>query len=224
MKKENYNTQIAEAIEKFLTEDDWHYTFDEKSGRFVFELTLKGKIKKLGFLIDVDEDGFIVLATSPLGVDEHDEKMLGTMAQFICLANCGLKCGSFDFDMEDGEIRYKQYVDCDGIVPSRNMIKNAIYCPAVMFRRYKFGIEDIILRNASAADAFKKCEEAKERSYSEYINTSASGELIDALLKRIDEKIAETEKELRVSAENQEESKDKLETLIELFNEGGNET
>lgn len=224
MANENYSKRITDAINKFLTEDDWVYSFDKEKGRFMFDLGLKGKIiKKLSFVIDVEEDEYMVLVTSPLGVDENDKKMLSSMSEFLCLVNYRLKCGCFDMDMQDGEIRYKVFVDCSGIMPSLEMIKNSIYCPAAMFKRYKSGIVDIILNNASAADAFKKCTIEQEREFREFISKEiGSKDLIDAMLERLDEKIRIAEEDLRMLVENRDEPEEEEEEIItELFNEGG---
>lgn len=198
MEKESYSKRISDMINKFLTEDDWVYSFDGKKGRFMFDLGLKGKIiKKLSFVIDVEEDEYMVIATSPLGADENDKKMMSSMAEFLCLVNYRLKCGCFDMDMKDGEIRYKVFVDCSGIMPSLEQIKNSIYCPAAMFKRYKPGIINIILENASAEDAFKKCINEQEQELREFLSKEMdNGDFVDAMLERLDEKIRIAEENL----------------------------
>lgn len=69
---------------------------------------------------------------------------MAIMAEFICRANYGLKNGNFELDMRDGEIRYKSFVDCEGLTPTTEMVRNSIHCPAAMFDRYGDGIVDII--------------------------------------------------------------------------------
>ena len=223
MGNENYSKRISDAINKFLTDDDWLYSFDKERGRFVFSLGLDGKIiKHLSFCIDIDEDEYMVLVTSPLGADENDHKMMSSMAEFLCLINHRLKCGCFDMDMKDGEIRYKVFVDCNGITPSMEMIKNSICCPASMFKHYKSGIVDIILKNASAGDAYKKCTNEQAQELREIISKEmGSGDLIDAMLERLDERIQIAEEDLRVMVENRDEpEEDETEIITELFNEG----
>lgn len=160
MKKKNYSIEIANAITAFLTGDDWKFSFDEETGLFKFGLGLSGKIKKLNYIIDVKQNEYLVYAFSAIGADEKDDNMMATMSEFICRSNYGLKNGGFEFDMRDGEIRFKCYVDCEGAIPSKEIIKNSISCPAVMFKRYAEGIADIVFGNATAKDAFEKCERA----------------------------------------------------------------
>ncbi len=158
MKEKIYSKDIAHAINTYLKDDDWHFSFDELRGVFKFGLSLKGKMKKVNYLIDVKKDEYIVYAISPLGADEEDEKMMVTMAEFVCRANYGLKNGNFEFDMRDGEIRFKCFVDCEGIAPTVEIIRNSIHCPAAMFEQYGDGIVGILFGNMSAKDAVSKCE------------------------------------------------------------------
>lgn len=162
MKERTYSKIIANAINSFLVDDDWNFTFDEQKGLFKFNLNIKGKLQRINYIIKVKHDAYIVYAISPLCVEKDDETAMASMAEFICRANYGLDHGSFEFDMRDGEIRYKYNVDCDGITPTDKMIKNSIYCPASMYERYGSGIINIIFGIATAKDAIEKCEELPE--------------------------------------------------------------
>lgn len=144
MNTNTYSKEITTAINNFLNEDDWHFSFDEQRGLFNFGLNLKSKIKHIKYIVEVQEDEFLVYAVSPIG------------------ANYGLKNGNFELDMRDGEIRYKSFVSCGGITPTPEMIKRSIYCPATMFEQYGDGIVDIILGNATAKSAIEKCEKSSE--------------------------------------------------------------
>ena len=88
--------------------------------------------------------------------------MMSSMAEFVCRANYGLVNGNFELDMRDGEIRFKCFVDCEGITPTSEMVRNSIHCPAAMFKRYGAGIVDIIFGKSSALGAVEKCEKTTE--------------------------------------------------------------
>lgn len=162
MKERNYSMNIANAVCDFLNEDDWHFSFDQERGIFKFGLQLKGKLKKISYIVDIKDDEYLVYAISPLGADEDDSKMMANMAEFICRANYGLKMGNFELDFDDGEVRFKAHVLCKGITPTAEMIKRSIYCPASMFKRYCSGIVDIIFGVASGKEAVDKCEKRDE--------------------------------------------------------------
>lgn len=158
MKTRNYSKTIAQTINEFLTNDEWHYSFDEQRGLFNFGLNIKGKIKNIRYIVDVKDDAYIVYAVAPIGVDEKDKRTMAEMAEFVCRANSGLKNGNFELDMDDGEIRFKCYVDCDGIVPSTEIVKSSIYCPAAMFDRYGDGVVGIIFSDMNAKEAVENCD------------------------------------------------------------------
>ncbi|OUO94985.1 hypothetical protein [Cloacibacillus sp. An23] len=159
METREYSAGIADAVKSFLEGEKWNFDFDEEKGVFTFGLNLDGKIKEAKYFITVDVDDYTVYARSPIGADKNDEKMMTTMADFVCRANYGLKNGNFEFDMRDGEIRYKSFVDCESMIPNQDVIRNSIYCPASMLERYGAGIVDIICINATAEDAIAKCED-----------------------------------------------------------------
>lgn len=158
----NYSQEIANAIKSYLKEGDWRFSFDEEGGFFRFGLTLSCRLKEIRYIVDVQEDEYLVYAVSPIGADVDDKKMMATMAEFVCRANYVLKNGNFEFDMRDGEVRYKCFVDCEDIIPSKNIVRNSILCPAAMFKRYGSGIVDIIFANTTAKEAAEKCEKATQ--------------------------------------------------------------
>lgn len=190
MKEKIYSKDIAHAINTYLKEDDWHFSFDEKRGVFKFGLSLKGKMKKINYIIYIKEDEYVVYAVSPLGADEEDEKMMATMAEFVCRANYGLKNGNFELDMRDGEIRFKCFADCEGIIPTTEMIRNSIHCPAAMFEQYAEGIVGIIFGNLNAKDAVEKCEKSPMDELRTILGDELDGDAdLDTMIARLAEKL-----------------------------------
>ena len=153
-----YSEEIVGVIRDFLVADDWKFEFDEEHGVFRFGVGIESKLKHLRYLIPVREDSYVVYAISPLDTDCDDKNVMKEMADFICRANYGLRNGNFEVDMRDGEIRYKVFVDCDGVVPSKEVIRGSIIIPAMMFERYSPGILDVIFKGSSAAEAIEQCE------------------------------------------------------------------
>lgn len=85
------------------------------------------------------------------------------MAEFVCRANYGLRDGNFEMDFNDGELRYKCYVNCADRLPSVEAVEKSITCPAAMFSRYSDGIVQILFSDISPADAVARCEEDRFR-------------------------------------------------------------
>ena len=188
MNEQTYSKTIANEINNYLTNDNWHFSFDEKRGVFSFGLTLKGKIKAVNYRIRICADDYVVYAISPIGANERDETMMSSMCEFVCRANYGLKNGNFELDMRDGEIRFKYFVDCEATTPTMEMIRNSIHCPAAMFDRYADGIVGIIFGNLSAKEAVEQCENLNENHLRSVLTSlcaeDESGEL-SAMLSRL---------------------------------------
>lgn len=197
MAEREYSQEITEAIRIVLDDLDWNYTFDENRGTFRFGVTLQSKIKNVQYLIYVNESEYTVYVISPIGADENDKKMMRAMAEFVCRANYGLKNGCFELDMNDGEIRYKSYVDCEDSMPSSGIIENSIHCPAAMFRRYADGLVAIIFGATNA----KTLVEKSERSTSggevrELLGEDLDDDDVDGLLSRLRDRLGIDEDDL----------------------------
>ena len=153
-----YSEEIADVIRGFLVDDDWKFDFDEEKGVFRFRVAIDSKLKHLRYFINVRDNSYIVYAVSPIEADSKDVGLMKEMADFICRANYGIRNGNFEFDMTDGEVRYKIFVDCNAITPSEEIVKSSIIIPSVMFDRYAPGMLDIMFKEAKAEEAITKCE------------------------------------------------------------------
>lgn len=155
-----YSKELAQAISSYLKKDDWKQVFfDEETGVFTFSLNLTGSLPYVTYIIDVSEDSFLVLVRSPIQPSRTDKKTFTTLAEFVCRANFGMKNGCFDFNLRDGELYFKSFVDCDGLIPSYEVIRNSIHCPAAMFELYSPGILAIVFGKMSAEKAVAQCQE-----------------------------------------------------------------
>lgn len=67
-----YSTKIADAIQEFLHDDDWNFTFHEEKGTFHFSLSTRSRLNTVDYFIAVREDHYRVLCISPLNVNTDD--------------------------------------------------------------------------------------------------------------------------------------------------------
>ena len=158
MADRNYSEKIANAIKNFLINDDWHFSFDEEKGRFTFGISLKSKLNRVDCKVIVNNYGYTVYGNSPITPEANDKTMMMEMADFLHRANFGLRNGCFELDMNDGELRYKSYVDCENLIPSQAVIENSIVMPARMIDRYAPGILSIIFTGGNARDCIDQIE------------------------------------------------------------------
>lgn len=161
--EKKYSVEIANAITKFLREDDWHYRFDAEEGTYRMGLGLKGDLDHVDIHIHVYDDSFTVNVVSPIRVKKDPTKRR-EMAEFFCRANYGLRCGGFQYDIRDGEILYKVYVPCHDITPSQEMVKHSLYIPAMMFDKYSGGMFAVLFGSSNAKEAIDTCEKPSDET------------------------------------------------------------
>lgn len=226
--RSNYSVGIADTIVIFLKEKNMPYFFDQEQGIFQLDSYIPGKIKKLDIEIRVHPNDYTICAISPLRVDREDKKAMQEMAEFLSRVNFSMKRGNFELNMNDGEIRYKTFVDCDDQLLSRKVFFNSYHCPQSMFHRYGAGIMDVCFGQASAEEALEKCEEAYaasvealSRKRAEAAEDQPASELMEELKRKIAQALAEQAAEDpcsipdRASAEQSDEVNPQISKLFE---------
>ena len=152
--------QIVDAIRDLLDEDDWHYEYDAERHLIKMGVTLKSKLKSGRIYVDIKQDCYLVYLYAPISGDKDN---LGELTKYLAMANYGLINGNFELDVSDGEIRYKTYVNCDGLESlSPAVIKDSIYVGCFMMDRYGDGIAALALGFSDAETELKKVEKADE--------------------------------------------------------------
>lgn len=157
--KNLYSTEIAVSIFRFLCTDEWHFGFHGEDGVFHFGLSLSNKLKNVKFLVQLHESDYTVICICPKNADVEDKAQMAEIADFLHLANYNLRNGNFELDIQDGEIRFKSHVDCEGLTaPTADMVCNSIYVCGAMFKRYGDAICYIIEDGMTAKEAIVLCE------------------------------------------------------------------
>ena len=158
MKK--YSPELVEAIKAYIKEAELRMvSFNEELGSFSFNMHLSGLFSSINIVIYAGEDDFSTIAACPLRPDANDRELMVRMAEFVCRANFGLKNGRFEFDFNDGELRYKCYVPCGDRVPDQEIIRQAVCIPALMLRRYSPGIIGVLYKGKDPAEMVRECED-----------------------------------------------------------------
>ena len=215
MKKATYSLRLAGLIQEFLDNDDWHYTFDEKDGVFRFGYRMHGPLRDFNYYVLVHMDSYQVRVTASVRADPDESEIMGRLSEFFHRVNYGVMNGNFELDFEEGEIVYKCHVDCDGVKPSQRVIRDSIYCPAEMFRRYSKGIVAVLFCGADPKDAVETCEEA---------NKERDQELWQKMLEMLQQTTAQADAEASATElEESEEDEDEVDDLWNDDDEGGEE-
>ena len=148
--------QIVDAVRDWLDGDDWHYEYDAEKHLIKMGITLKSKIKSGRIFVDIKKDCYAVYLCAPISGDKDN---LGELLKYVAMANYGLLNGNFEVDVRDGEIRYKTFVNCDGLESlSPAVIQDSIYVGCLMMDRYGDGIAALALGFSDADTEIQKAE------------------------------------------------------------------
>jgi hypothetical protein len=154
--------QIVDAVRDWLDGDDWNYDYNAEKHQIRTGVSLKSKIKSGRIRIDIKDDCYLVYLYAPINGDKDN---LGELTKYLTMANYGLYNGNFELDVRDGEIRYKTFVNCDGLDSlSSEVIKDSIYFSCFMMDRYGDGIAALALGFSDADTEIKKAEHTDEGS------------------------------------------------------------
>lgn len=149
-------TQILEAVIQFLEEDEWPFQPPEPGEDSLF-LDFAGENGKWRCvaLAKQEEEQLCFYSISP---DKTPEEKRSSMAEFLTRANFGLSIGNFEFDFEDGEIRFKTSIDVEDDRLSQPLIKHLVYTNVVTMDKYVPGIAAIMYADISPIAAIAQIE------------------------------------------------------------------
>lgn len=146
-----YSLEIKEAIEQYLKNDEWNYTFDEEREVIRCGINLRNRLKECRIVVDIDETKYLSIALISLNCDEDNRVEL---SKLLTMINYGLLIGNFEMDFEDGEVRYKVATNCRDCIPSQAIIEDSMMIPAVMFDEYGDVILDVMFGYKTAEEAY----------------------------------------------------------------------
>lgn len=104
--------EVYDSLCELLDEMELHYTKDDEDaydGDLVLRFTMAGDDLPMRFIFVIDPDRQLIRVMSPLPFTTSEEKRLD-MAIAVCVASRGLPDGSFDYDISDGTVTFRQTV------------------------------------------------------------------------------------------------------------------
>lgn len=145
---------LSDIVRQFFKDDEWIVA--EENGIFTGGVNISNKLKDFRIVIDTtDNDLFMMYA---LIGQRASEAYYGQVAEFIARANFGLKLGNFEFDFNDGEVRYKlsSYVSAEGW--NNDEVRRMIVTVYAMLERYGDQLLATMLGFATAQEAVALAE------------------------------------------------------------------
>lgn len=157
-----YSDELVKLVEWWIYSHYHRFSFHE--GVFEFSLKIKSKIQRISCRVEVHEKEIIVYGACPVEVDCRDSDMMAQMAEFLCRTNYRIKNGCFEFNFQDGRIRFRSNIYCENSLASIETINHSFYCMKEMYKDFSSGILDIIFAGYRAKEAFAKCEKSRNNA------------------------------------------------------------
>ena len=119
--------EVYDTLIHMLDTRDWKY--DKIEDKLMIKSGIKGEDLPIQFLMIVEEDREVVqfISSLPFNMPE-DKRVDGAIA--VCVANYGLCNGSFDYDISDGEIRFRMTTTFKGGSISEDALEHMILVAA----------------------------------------------------------------------------------------------
>jgi hypothetical protein len=121
--------QLQPLVTSFLEGEGFSY---ERAGALV---RVDGVGQGFTVVVRADDDDAVltIYAVSTLAVPEERRQ---AVMELVTRVGFDLRVGSFDLDLDDGELRFRTAVDFEGVEPSVGLLKNAFYTAVATMRRY----------------------------------------------------------------------------------------
>jgi len=157
-------TEIYGWFKDFLDREEYNYEPDDKNNTIRTGMSLDGKLNVTNIRIVCDDDHVLVLAYIE---PDADEKSRANVLEYLTRVNHSLRNGGFAMDLNDGEICFKQYLNCmDRTSLSDDLIGLTIAAPCYMYEYYGDGLLAVMFGMKSPKEAFFEITEDEYESCS----------------------------------------------------------
>lgn len=136
-------TELFDAVCAYMNEQNWRYEHNEEKTMIRSAVKVQCKLQTLRMLIAFGECEFAVFAMPNLSADANTT---ASVMEYITKINLAMRNGNFLLNPENGEIRYRTFVNARGLdsLP-KEIIAEAMLVPAMMFDRYGDGLATLLM-------------------------------------------------------------------------------
>jgi hypothetical protein len=117
-------SDLFDTLTAFLDAQGWTYT--AMDGAEVLQLRFSGERDSFAFFAQAMADRPVLLCYSVRDDRVPADRRVPT-AELLTRLNYPLVIGSFEMDLEDGEVRFRTSIDFDGERPSEALIRNVVF-------------------------------------------------------------------------------------------------
>jgi len=150
--------KILEIIEAHLTQDDWNYTKSKDKDMIICGVNGKNATFRLYFYVNEETEYLLITTAIDTRIPEHKRILV---AEYIIRANYNLNLGSFELNMETGEIQYKTSISVKNGELSVQMVEHMIDAGVFTSDQYYTGLMAIIFADKTPLDAINEIEGKK---------------------------------------------------------------
>ena len=146
---------IYRTMLTFFSDDDWAFT--KLKGESTLQLAFQNEHGQWTcYAIARDQQSqFIFYSVYPTIIPDYQRP---TITEYLTRANHGLVQGNFEFDLDNGEIRYKTSLDITHLSINPKAIQQLVYTNVTIMGHYLPGILSILEQDISATEAIKHLE------------------------------------------------------------------
>lgn len=130
------NGNIMQRVINFFRDDDWKFNLD--GNILITSIECTNCTCRIFVFVNEENSTIQVLSTIDTKISYSKRP---AVAEFLTRANFGLNIGNFEFDLNDGQIRYKTSMDVEGSedLITNKIMHNLVYTSFGMMDRYFSG-------------------------------------------------------------------------------------
>lgn len=147
---------LFRVLYEILSQNGWEFDFDNKNG--IIKLEIRGINTDFDVFLFVDEEQESLLCNTHIDQKIPLSKRL-EVCDFMSRVNYELINGNFEMDMENGEIRYRTFLDLADAHPSQDQVLNIVWNGVLGFDTYYPGLMKLVYGDYSAEEAAASCSE-----------------------------------------------------------------
>ena len=146
--------ELTVLVETYLNSQNWKFNYNSAKGLFTLNMSAKN-FTSVRIVVQINDDSIISYAISPINVPEEKRQ---AACEFITRANYGMKVGTLEMDMNDGEIRNRTYIIAKDALPNLADVEKCVDFSFLVLDRYGKGLLPMIYGNLTPEAAVNLAE------------------------------------------------------------------
>ncbi len=129
-----------DALVRYINSQGWKYTvLSDDGNNYVVRagFNIENRLKSINMFIGADSSCIQSIGVAPINADASEYNMV---VEYLTRANYGLKVGNFEFDYDDGEVRFQSILTSISGLPDAQCIEVVVDMPFHMFKKYGDGL------------------------------------------------------------------------------------